>query len=261
LRNTAFEHRPARGNSADRVNGGGAFATTFLASVVEAIEMVTIVIGVGAIRGWRPTLVGAGAGFAVLVVVGGGLGIGLTAIPIRALRLLIGALLLVFGLQWYQRAVRRVAARGFAGDEEEEVDAGAAGQTRLGLDWTAFVLAFKGVLLEGLEIAFIVVTFGAAARELWLGAVGGASALVLVGGLGAAFHRSLTKVPRSVLILVVGLLLTTFGSVWAAEGLGVHWPGGDIALPVLLAFYAAAASAFVVLQRRAALGRGGQPAL
>lgn len=242
------------------MNGGGTFATTFIASVVEAIEMVTFVVGVGAIRGWRSTLIGAASGFVVLVVVGGGLGVALTAIPIRWLRLLIGALLLVFGLQWYRRAVRRVAAKGFAGDDEEGVETDEGAGTKLGLDWTAFVLAFKGVLLEGLEIAFIVVTFGAAAQQLWLGAIGGGSALVLVGGLGALFHRSLTRIPRSVLILVVGLLLTTFGTFWSAEGLRVHWPAGDLALPVLLALYAAAAAVLVVLQRRRVLGRAGEVA-
>lgn len=229
---------------------GGTFATTFLTSVVEAIEMVTIVVGVGSIRGWRSTLVGAAAGFLVLVVVGAGLGTALTAIPIDALRLVVGSLLLVFGLQWLRKAVRRVARKGFAGDEEEELGAEADGQTRLGLDWTAFVLSFKGVFLEGLEIAFIVVTFGAAAGQLWVGAIGGGSALVLVGALGIVFHGSLTKIPRSVLILIVGLLLTTFGTFWSAEGLGVDWPGGDIALVVLLAFYVAAATVFVVLERR-----------
>ena len=236
------------------MNGGGTFATTFIASVVEAIEMVTIVVGVGAIRGWRSTLIGAGSGFLVLLVVGGGLGVALTAIPIGALRLLIGGLLLVFGLQWFRKAVRRVAKKGLSGDDEEAVEAEPGGQTRLGLDWTAFVLAFKGVLLEGLEIAFIVVTFGAAAQQLWLGAIGGGSALVLVGALGLLFHRSLTRIPRSVLILVVGLLLSTFGTFWGAEGLGVNWPAGDLALPVLLAFYAATAATLVLLQRRGLLG-------
>jgi uncharacterized membrane protein len=221
---------------------------------VEAIEMVTIVVGVGSIRGWRSTLIGAGAGFVVLVVVGGGLGTALTAIPIDVLRVVIGTLLLVFGLQWFRKAVRRVASKGFAGDEEEEVDADQQGESRLGLDWTAFVLAFKGVLLEGLEIAFIVVTFGAAARQLWLGAIGGGSALVLVAGLGVAFHGSLTRIPRSVLILVVGLLLSTFGTFWAAEGLSVHWPGGDLALPVLLGFYLLSAVVLVRLQRGGRIG-------
>ncbi len=122
------------------------------------------------------------------------------------------------------------------------------------MDWTGFVLSFKGVLLEGLEIAFIVVTFGATANQLTIAAIGGASAVVLVGVLGVTFHRSLREIPRSVLILSVGLMLTTFGTFWAAEGLGVHWPGDEIALPVILAFYCLAAAGLIALQRRRLLG-------
>jgi len=231
------------------VNGGGTFATTFLASAVEAIEMVTIVVGVGAIRGWRSTLIGAAAGFACLLVFGAGLGVGLTAIPIGALRIVIGTLLLIFGLQWLRKAVRRVAAKGFAGDDEEEDVGAGGGESRFGLDWTAFVLSFKGVLLEGLEIAFIVVTFGAAARQLWLAAVGGGSALVLLVVLGIVFFRSIARIPRSVLILVVGLMLSAFGTFWSAEGVGVDWPGDDLSLIGLVAFYAAIAVSFVFLIR------------
>lgn len=232
----------------------GTFATTFFASVVEAIEMVAIVVGVGVVRGWRSSLVGAAAGFVVLVILGGALGTALTAIPIDTLRLVIGGLLLAFGLQWLRKAVQRVARKGFAGDEEE-VDAEVDRGKHLGLDWTAFVLSFKGVLLEGLEIAFIVVTFGAASNEIWLGALGGGLAIVLVATVGFVFRDSLTRIPRSVLILVVGLLLTTFGTFWAAEGVKVEWPGGEWALPVLLAVYAAVALSFVAAQRRRLFGR------
>jgi uncharacterized membrane protein len=232
------------------VHWGGTFTTTFLASSVEAIEMVAIVVGVGAVRGWRSTLIGAGAGFVVLVVVGGALGTALTAIPIDALRLVVGTLLLIFGLQWLSKGVRRVARKGFAGDEEDDLPDEDPGETRFGLDWTSFVLAFKGVLLEGLEIAFIVVTFGSAAGRLWVAAIAGGAALVLVAILGTAFHGSLTRIPRSVLILVVGLLLSTFGTFWAAKGLGVDWPGDELALPVLLAFFSATAAGLVFLQRR-----------
>jgi len=232
------------------LGGSGSFVTAFVASVVEAIEMVTIVVGVGSIRGWRSTLVGAASGFAVLVVVGAGLGTALTALPIDVLRLVIGSLLLVFGLQWLRKAVRRVARKGLAGDDDEELESGEGGEQRLGLDWTAFVLAFKGVLLEGLEIAFIVVSFGTAANQIWLAAIGGGSALVLVATLGAVFHGSLGRIPRSVLILVVGLLLSTFGTFWAADGLGVNWPGGDLSLLVLLGFYVLAATSLVLVERR-----------
>ena len=235
------------------MNGGGTFATTFLASAVEAIEMVAIVIGVGLIRGWRASLIGAGLGLLVLVVLGVGLGTALTSIPIDTLRLIIGALLLAFGLGWLRKGVQRVAAKGFAGDEEEVEDTGSHEQ-RFGMDWTGFVLSFKGVLLEGLEIAFIVVTFGATANQLTIAAIGGASAVVVIAALGVVFHGSLRKIPRSVLILTVGLALSTFGTFWAAEGLGVHWPGDELALPVILAFYCAVAATLIALQRRRLLG-------
>ena len=234
------------------MNGGGTFATTFLASVVEAIEMVAIVVGVGLIRGWRASLIGAGTGLLVLVVLGVGLGTALTSIPIDTLRLVIGALLLAFGLGWLRKGVTRVAAKGFAGDEEVVEDTGSH-EKRFGMDWTGFVLSFKGVLLEGLEIAFIVVTFGATANQLTIAAIGGASAVVLVAVLGVAF-RSLRQIPRSVLILSVVLMLTTFGTFWAAEGLGIYWPGNEIALPVILAFYCLVAAGLIALQKRRLLG-------
>jgi uncharacterized membrane protein len=232
----------------------GTFAATFFASVVEAIEMVAIVVGVGVVRGWRSSLVGAAVGFVVLIVLGGALGTALTSIPIDTLRLVIGALLLTFGLQWLRKGVQRVARKGFRGDEEE-VDADVDRGTHLGLDWTGFVLSFKGVLLEGLEIAFIVVTFGAASNEIWLGAIGGGLAIVLVGAVGFVFRNSLTRIPRSVLILVVGLMLTTFGTFWAAEGVHVSWPGGEWALLVLLGLYTIVALSFIAAQRRRLFAR------
>src|SRR5437879_1181682 len=179
--------------------------TTFLASAVEAIEMATIVLGVGATRGWRSTLVGAGAGFLVLAVVVAAFGLALNAIPIGALRLVVGSLLLVFGLQWYRKGVRRVAARGLAGIQVTR-DEEAVEWTGQGLDWTAFVLAFKGVLLEGLEVAFIVVSFGASANQLGVAAIGGAGALVVIGLTGVALQSLVTRIPRSLLQLVVGIL-------------------------------------------------------
>jgi uncharacterized membrane protein len=222
--------------------------TTFLAAAVEAIEMVTIVVGVGATRGWRSTLLGATAGFAVLAVVVAGLGVALNAIPIGPLRLVVGALLLVFGLQWFRKGVVRVAARGLAGiqvvaDDDAEVWRGP------GVDWTAFVLAFKGVLLEGLEVAFIVVSFGASAGQLAPAAIGGAAALVVVGAVGAALLPVVVRIPRSLLQLVVGVLLTTFGSFWALEGLGVSWPGGDAAILGLLVLYVLTAVTNIGIER------------
>ena len=222
--------------------------TTFLAAAVEAIEMVTIVVGVGATRGWRSTILGAVAGFLVLAVVVAGLGVALNAIPITPLRLVVGALLLVFGLQWFRKGVVRVAARGLAGlqvtaDEDAEVWRGN------GVDWTAFVLAFKGVLLEGLEVAFIVVSFGASAGQLGPAAIGGAAALIVVGAVGAALLPVVVRIPRSLLQLVVGVLLTTFGTFWALEGLGVAWPGSDAAIPGLLAVYVLTATTNIAIER------------
>jgi uncharacterized membrane protein len=220
---------------------------------VEVIEMVIIVVGVGATRGWRSTIVGTVAGFAVLAVLVVGLGAALVAIPIGILRLVIGTLLLVFGIQWYRKGVMRVAARGFAGiagiplTEEAE-------WTGPGMDWTAFALAFKGVLLEGLEIAIIVVSFGVAAKELGLAAVGGLSALVLIGGLGLVLRGPVRRIPRSVLQLIVGVMLTTFGTFWALEGLGVNWPAGDGAIPGLLVWYLGTALLYIALERRRLLG-------
>jgi uncharacterized membrane protein len=224
---------------------------TFLASAVEAIEMVTIVVGVGATRGWRSTLLGAATGFLVLAVLVAGFGLALSAIPIAPLRLVIGALLLIFGLQWLRKGVVRVAARGLAGvqlDAQQDAEV----WTGTGVDWTAFVLAFKGVLLEGLEIAFIVVSVGATAGQLGVAVTGGAAALVIVGALGIVLIRVVVRIPRSFLQLVVGILLSTFGSFWAPEGLGVSWPGGDMAILGLLAVYVLTAAINIAIERRGA---------
>ena len=232
---------------------GFVLVTTFLASTVEAIEMVTIVVGVGATRGWRATLAGAGAGFLLLAVVVAVFGLALSAIPIGPLRLIVGALLLVFGLQWFRKGVMRVAARGLAGMRAGTVDEEAE-WTGPGFDWTAFALAFKGVLLEGLEVAFIVVTFGAASSQLGPAVVGGVGAVVVVGGLGAVLQPIVMRIPRSLLQLVVGTLLTTFGTFWALEGLGVAWPGSDAAILGLLALYVVTALTYISIERRRAFG-------
>jgi uncharacterized membrane protein len=215
--------------------------------------MVTIVLGVGATRGWRATLVGAAAGFGVLAVVIVVAGLALSRVPIGPLRLIVGALLLIFGLQWFRKGVMRVAAHGLAGirlhpeDEPKE-------WTGAGFDWTAFVLAFKAVTLEGLEVAFIVVSFGANANQLGTAVVGGVAAVVVIGAVGIVLQRLVTRIPRSLLQLVVGILLTTFGSFWAVEGLGVEWPASDGAILGLLALYLVTAATYITIERRRALG-------
>ena len=226
--------------------------TTFLASAVEAIEMVTIVVGVGATRGWRSTLLGTAAGFITLAVIVAAFGAVLTLIPIGALRLLVGGLLLVFGLQWFRKGVMRVAVRGLAGVADIEPEGEA--WERPGIDWTAFVLAFKGVVLEGLEVVFIVVSFGANAGRLGSAVIGGAGAIVVVGGLGFSVHRAVSRIPRSVLQLIVGVMLTTFGTFWSLEGIGVEWPAGDGAIIGLLLLYSFTAAVYIVLERRRAFG-------
>lgn len=224
--------------------------TTFLASAVEAIEGVVIVAGVGATRGWRAAAAGAVSGLAVLAVLVAAFGLALTRIPIGPLRLVVGALLLIFGLNWLRKGIRRVAANGFQGfrgmlDEPDD------DVPRDRPDWTGFVLSFKGVLLEGLEVAFIVVTFGGTSNQLPVAVVAGVGAVVVVGGLGMAVQPAVRQIPRSVLQLVVGLLLTTFGTFWAVEGLGVNWPGGDLAILGLLVWYCLVAAAGITAERRA----------
>jgi uncharacterized membrane protein len=228
--------------------------TTFLASAVEAIEMVTIVVGVGATRGWRSTLIGAASGFGVLAVVVAILGAALNVVPIGPLRLVIGALLLVFGLQWFRKGVMRVAARGLAGIGGSDPQGDSEQWRGAGMDWTAWFLSFKGVVLEGLEVAIIVVSFGAGANNLGGAVVGGAAAIVIVGGVGFALHNTVRRVPRSFLQLVVGVLLTTFGTFWSLEGLGITWPAGDGAILGLLVLYLLTAVTYITLERRHALG-------
>ena len=226
------------------------FVTTFLAACVEVIEMVIIVVGVGSVRGWRSTWLGAGAGLAVLAVLVLAVGTALRAVPIGALRLVIGSLLLVFGLQWLRKGIGRVSANGFRGMGERT--ASAEGVPADGVDWTAFVLAFKGVLLEGLEVAFIVVAFGATAGALPTAILGAAAAFLVVAGAGLLTRGVVQRIPRSALQLLVGTLLTSFGTFWAVQGLGVAWPGDDAAIPALVGWYALAAAGYVVLLRQRA---------
>jgi uncharacterized membrane protein len=226
--------------------------TTFLASVVEAIEMVTIVVGVGVARGWRSTLIGAGAGAGVLVVVVALLGLALRNIPIGPLRLVIGSLLLVFGLQWLRKGVMRVAAHGLAGFRMRQPEP--QEWTGEGLDWTAFVVAFKGVVLEGLEIAIIVVSFGATTSRLDAATIGAVAAVLVIGIAGVLVYSWVAQIPRSLLQLAVGILLTSFGTFWAVEGIGVDWPAGDASILVLVAVYLLTAITFIVFERRRFLG-------
>jgi uncharacterized membrane protein len=225
------------------VSPSSVFVTTFLAAAVEVIEMVIIVVGVGTVRGWRSTWLGAAAGLAVLAVLVLALGTALTLVPIGALRLVVGSLLLVFGLQWLRKGISRVSANGFRG--MGAWSASADGIPGNGVDWTAFVLSFKGVLLEGLEIALIVVSFGATAQAFPTAILGAAAALLVIAGAGLLARGIVQRIPRSALQLLVGTLLSSFGTFWAVEGLGVAWPGGDAAILALVGWYVLAAAGYI----------------
>jgi uncharacterized membrane protein len=234
------------------VSHSSVFVTTFLAACVEVIEMVIIVVGVGTVRGWRSTWLGAGSGLAVLALLVLAFGTALTVVPIGALRLVVGSLLLVFGLQWLRKGIGRVTANGFRGMGERT--ASAEGVPAEGVDWTAFVLSFKGVLLEGLEVAFIVVGFGLAAQAVPTALLGAGTAFVVVAGAGLLTGRVVQRIPRSALQLLVGTLLSSFGTFWAVQGLGVAWPGGDAAILALVGWYVLAAAGYVGLLRHRTSG-------
>jgi uncharacterized membrane protein len=229
---------------------------SFLASAVEGVEALTIVLAAGVTRGWRSALIGVGAAVLVLAVVTAIVGPALTVIPIQWLRLVVGGLLLVFGLQWLRKAILR--ASGFKATHDEAAiyqrELLAAQQQgreeRAGLDWYAFTLSFKGVLLEGLEVIFIVLTFGATAHQIPLAALGAAIAVVLVTLVGIIVHQPLTAVPENALKYAVGIMLTSFGTFWAAEGAKLSWPGSDLAILGLIACYLVVSWAFVLILRR-----------
>jgi uncharacterized membrane protein len=232
------------------------FFSAFLASAVEMVEALTIVLAVGVTRGWRSPLFGVGAATLALAAIVAALGPALQLLPIDVLRLVVGALLLCFGLQWLRKAILRASGYKALHDEDEvfqEEQAEAANaprDRRIGLDWYSFTIAFKGVLLEGLEVAFIVITFGSTQGRLGLAAVAAGAALVVVVIVGLLVHAPLARVPENTIKFTVGLLLTTFGIFWGAEGAGVSWPGDELALPCLLGFLTLLALLFVRLLRR-----------
>jgi uncharacterized membrane protein len=240
---------------------------TFLACAVEAVEALTIVLAVGITRGWRSALVGVGAALVALAVVVAILGPALTLVPINALRIVIGALLLVFGLQWLRKAILRTSGYKALHDEaaiyrRELEDAREAQRTIVaGMDWYSFTLSFKGVFLEGLEVAFIVVTFGSSQGSIPLAIVGAIAAVLLVTLTGVAVRAPLSRVPENTMKFAVGIMLTTFGIFWGAEGTGVAWPGADAAILGVLAFVLVVSLALVsALRGRRAQTMHGQPA-
>jgi uncharacterized membrane protein len=240
------------------MSGWALFLAAFLACAVEAVEALTIVLAAGtAHRQWRSALTGVGAALVVLAVIVAALGPALTAVPLRALRLLVGALLLVFGLQWLRKAILRGSGHKALHDEAEiyrtELAAARAVErtSRGGVaDWYAFTLSFKGVLLEGLEVAFIVITFGSNAKDVPLAALAAAAAVVGVVVLGLVVRAPLARAPENAMKFIVGVMLTAFGVFWGGEGAGAHWPGNDASLPVLVVGVAAFGLGLIALLRR-----------
>ncbi|MGI8903585.1 MAG: COG4280 domain-containing protein [Solirubrobacteraceae bacterium] len=236
--------------------------SVFLACTVEAVEAVTIVLAVGSTRSWSSAFYGVGTATLALAVVVAALGPALTALPIDVLRLVIGGLLLVFGLQWLRKAILRAAGLKDLHDEtaafarETEAARAAGAPSAGGFDGFSFAVAFKGVLLEGLEVAFIVLTFGANQHRVGLAAVAAAAAIAPVVGVGFAARAPLARVPENAMKFGVGVMLTSFGMFWGAEGAGASWPGADAALLVIIPALLVVSLGIVALLERAG-GRGG----
>jgi uncharacterized membrane protein len=236
----------------------GLALSVFAACAVEAVEALTIVLAVGATRSWRSALSGTGAALVTLAVLTAALGPAVTTLPIDALRVVVGGLLLVFGLQWLRKAILRYAGYKALHDELQTYDeeqaaarlAGAVASERI--DAYSFTIAFKGVFLEGLEVVFIVLTFGANQHDVGLAAAAAAVAVIAVTLAGVAVHRPLARVPENTLKFGVGVMLTSFGTFWGAEGAGAHWPGGDAALLVIIPATLALAATMAGVLRRGA---------
>jgi Ca2+/H+ antiporter, TMEM165/GDT1 family len=233
----------------------------FLASAVESVEALTIIVAAGVSRGWRSALEGTAVALLVLAVLVGALGPALVyLVPINVLRVVIGALLLVFGLQWLRKAILRAVGLKAKHDEDAifrdqvealsapELSAQEAGPPATGTspgarqrskrDATGFTVAFKGTFLEGLEVVIIVLALGGGSHRLGLAAAAAAAAVVVVAAIGVVVAHQLAGVPENAMKTVVGVMLVSFGTFWAGEGLGVNWPGSDLAIPVLVGAYA-----------------------
>ena len=232
------------------VSASTSFVSAFLASFVEAVEALTIVLAAGSTRGWRPALVGAAAALLLLAAATAIGGPFLLFLPVQILRLALGIFLLILGLRWLRKAVLRTAgvipqrdeAVAFARTEERLRSYG----TRLAFDSECFSTSFAAVFIEGLEVIFIVLSLGAAGNALLFASSGAAFACLCVVGLGLLLHRPLTRIPENWFKFSVGILLTSFGLFWGADGLGLPWPGGDMALLGL--FIATSGVAFLAVR-------------
>ena len=234
-------------------SAGPAVGAAFLASVVEVVEAFTIVLAVATVRGWRPAATGTLAALLTLACLALALGPLLDEVPIGALQLVIGILVLLFGMSWLRKATLRSAGVIALHDEDatfqSETAALGAARREARLDWIAGMTAYKAVLLEGLEVVFIVVAVGAGRGLFWPAAAGALAACVLVLVVGVALARPLSRVPENALKFGVGVMLSAFGVFWTGEGLGIAWPGGDLALFAIAALLLLTALGCVRLAR------------
>lgn len=235
----------------------------FGASAVEMIEALTIVLAAGTTRGWRSAIEGTVVAVVVLAVIVAAVGVPLaTLVPIDVLRVVVGALLLVLGLNWLRKAILRASGHKAMHDEDaiyattvgelRTPDGAPAGPKGGRRDALGFTVAFKGVFLEGMEVVLIVITLGGSARHLGLAAIAAGAAVVVVSGIGILVARQLSEVPENAMKMVVGIMLTSFGMFWVGEGSGVHWPGSDLFLLALIGIFAATAFVVSNVLRRAA---------
>ncbi len=232
--------------------------SSFLASAVEVVEAVTIVLAAGVTRGWRSTWIGVISAAITLSILVAVLGTALqTLIPLNVLRIVIGTLLLIFGLQWLRKSIMRYTGLKELHDEDKiyqrevaELSTVSVSPQNQNMDWTAFTVAFKGVLLEGLEVVFIVITFGLSAGNLTPAVLGAVAAAVVVTSIAVLVHQPLSQVPENTLKFVVGIILTSFGTFWAGEGIGLLWPGDDLSIVILIAFFAVGAITLISLLHR-----------
>ena len=238
---------------------GPAIAASFLASLVEMVEAFTIVLAVASVRGLRPALLGAAAGLVLLVVVVLIFGSAIENAPLSLLQLVVGVLLLLFGLRWLRKAILRAAgvidlhdeARAFAKETDQLREETSRNESRL--DWLAGLTAGKAVVIEGIEVVFIVIAVGAGRGLIIPASLGALAAGAIVLLAGAAIRRPLTRVPENALKFCVGIMLSAFGLFWTGEGLGVAWPGSDLVIPGFILLLLATALILVRIVRPVAV--------
>ena len=221
-------------------HAGTSVLAAFLASLVEFVEALTVILAVGSVRGWRDAWRGAACALGVLLVLVAVLGAALQRIPLDVIQLVVGALLLLFGMRWLRKAMLRSAGVIALHDEAAAFAAQTAamrrhGATGGGWDRVAFAACFQITMLEGTEVVFIVIAIGAGGSGLLVPAsLGAVAALAAVVVLGLAIHRPLARVPENALKFAVGVLLSAFGTFWLGEGIGLAWPGADLSIPALV---------------------------